>query len=335
MAMFMHVRGRKTYCDRRELNVDKSKQLMRFESDSINFLTNEFLPESDETRGKALSPRMRMEIFLRYVADPGFQSGVAEDFGIDRTTVSKTYNSVMDCILEKANNWIRFPNSVREMNDAKLLWQTRYNLPSVIGALDCTHIEIKKPGIHGDEYINRKGYASINVQATCDAREMFTSVCAEWPGSVHDARIWRRSDIRDVLSRYDGSACLLGDSGYGISPWLITPFKPAVNNIERRFNRKHASERVVIERVFGQIKKRFPILGNCIRVPLHRVPKVIASCAVLHNVAKHLNDEFEVDEPEIWENEGDNEEEVGQEVYESPQTKLQGEIKRQDMLNSI
>lgn len=188
MAMFMNVRNRKSYCDRRELGVDKYKQLMRFESESIDFLTNEFLPESEETRGKAISPRMQMEIFLRYVADPGFQSGVAEDFGVERTTVSKTYNKVMDNIVERAHNWIRFPNSVAEINDAKLLWQTRYNLPTVIGALDCTHVEIKKPVIHGDEYINRKGYPSINVQATCNAQEMFTSVCAEWPGSVHDAR---------------------------------------------------------------------------------------------------------------------------------------------------
>ncbi|XP_046674568.1 putative nuclease HARBI1 [Homalodisca vitripennis] len=254
MAMFMHVRERKLYRERRHVS---DKQLLRFEDESINFLTAEFLPESDETRGGALTPRGKMEIFLRAVADPGFQIGVAEDVGVDRSTVCKTFHYVMDCITDRAHHWIKFPNSVRKINDAQLLWQTRFRLPSVIGALDCTQIEILKPRLFGDEYVCRKGYPSINVQATGDATEQFTSICAEWPGSVHDSRIWRNSQVREVIARYDGAACLLGDSGYGISPWLITPFKPPRNQDEIQFNRLHAQERVIVERVFGQVKKGF------------------------------------------------------------------------------
>lgn len=52
---------------------------------------------------------------------------------------------------------------------------------------------------------------------------------------------------------------------------LITPFKPPINVIESRFNSKHPSEVVVIERIFGQLKK-FPILGNCERVSLDSLP---------------------------------------------------------------
>lgn len=334
MAMFMEVRQRKVYGDRKV--VTRCKELMRFETESIDFLATEFLPNNDETRGKALSQRQRMEIFLRYISDPGFQTGVSEDFGVERSTVSKTINYVINHIIEKADNWIHFPNTIMEINNAKMLWQTRFELPTVIGALDCTHVEILKPSGFGDEYVNRKGYASINVQATCDASEKITSVSAEWPGSVHDARIWRRSQIRDIISRFEGAACLLGDSGYGISPWLITPFKPAVNIVQGRFNRQHASERVIIERVFGQLKRRFPILGNCIRLSLDKVPKVVVSCAVLHNVAKHLKDEYDI-EPE-QENIGEideYEEIIGDDVRESNVTKMRGEQKRQDMINQV
>lgn len=66
-------------------------------------------------------------------------------------------------------------------------------------------------------------------------------------------------------------ACLLGDSGFSITLCLITPFKPPRNVIESRFNSKHASEVVVIERIFGQLKK-FPILGNLKRVSLDSLP---------------------------------------------------------------
>ncbi|CAH1954867.1 unnamed protein product [Acanthoscelides obtectus] len=56
-----------------------------------------------------------------------------------------------------------------------------YKFPTAIGVIDCTHIGILKPNRHGDESINRKGKPTLNVQATCDAREMFTSVdVSQW-----------------------------------------------------------------------------------------------------------------------------------------------------------
>nr|CAI5868425.1 unnamed protein product [Callosobruchus analis] len=59
--------------------------------------------------------------------------------------------------------------------------------------MDCTHIPILKPAVHGDEYINRKRFPSLNELASCNSSEIFTSVDVSWPGSVHDARIWSTS----------------------------------------------------------------------------------------------------------------------------------------------
>lgn len=69
MAVFMHVRGRKTYHERRQIG--KCKQLLRFDDVNVDFLASEFLPDQEETRGGALSSRQKMEILLRYLADPG------------------------------------------------------------------------------------------------------------------------------------------------------------------------------------------------------------------------------------------------------------------------
>ncbi|XP_047106771.1 putative nuclease HARBI1 [Schistocerca piceifrons] len=148
-----------------------------------------------------------------------------------------------------------------------------------------------KPSSHGDEYVNRKGFPSINVQATCDNSEMFTSVDASWPGSVHDARIWRNSDVYRILRENQCNALILGDEGYGIAPWLMTPFQNPETPDERAYNRLHSKERVIIEWCFGQVKRRFPILQNKIRLAQTKIPSVIIACFVLHNVAKHLGDE--------------------------------------------
>nr|CAH7720254.1 unnamed protein product [Callosobruchus chinensis] len=92
-------------------------------------------------------------------------------------------------MLEKCGWWIKFPSTPANVTEAKRRWQRKCTFPCAVGVIDCTPIKIKKPSLHGDEYINRKGYHSNNVQATCNADEWFTSVDASWPGSVHDSRI--------------------------------------------------------------------------------------------------------------------------------------------------
>jgi hypothetical protein len=40
------------------------------------------------------------------------------------------------------------------------------------------------------ENFKRLIFVVQSVQATCNSRELFTSVDVSWPGSVHDAKIW-------------------------------------------------------------------------------------------------------------------------------------------------
>lgn len=302
------LRREKCYRPRRCPPGEHYKTLYRFNEENVKWIAKHFLTETGERRGGALSSEQKMKIFLRYVADPGFQSGIAEEMGIHQTTVSKTVNSVSKKIMEKADLWIKFPSSTHDITVAKNEWLQKCKFPSAIGVIDCTHVRIPKPVRFGDEYINRKGFASINVQATCNAKEQFTSVEASWPGSVHDNRIWRNSSVRKVLSEYKNTV-LLGDEGYGLEPWLMTPFRNPTEDSFKSFNNLLKKERVVIERCFGQLKSRFPVLQYMCRVALLNVSTIIGCCFILHNVAKHLQDEDFEDTAQDLHEDGDNEEE--------------------------
>jgi hypothetical protein len=118
----------------------------------------------------------KMKSFFRVVSYPGYQNSVAEELGIHRSTVSKLNGFVMERILSKANIWIKFPKSTQEIVEAKQQWLQTNEFLYVIGVIDFSHVRIPKFCAFGDEYINRKGFPSINVQATCNAREIFTSV---------------------------------------------------------------------------------------------------------------------------------------------------------------
>jgi hypothetical protein len=137
----------------------------------------------------------------------------------------------------KVHTWIKFPDD--NTDEALADWSAHYRFPfpCAIGAIDCTHVPILKPSQHGDEYVNRKGYCSINVQATGNGKEEFTSVDAQWPGSVHDSRILRRSFIYHKMNnRRRNHELLLGDRGYGITP---------ATSEEIAYNKLYKKERVL------------------------------------------------------------------------------------------
>lgn len=94
-------RKRKLYRPRREICDDNYHKLFRFTRENVKFLADEFLEENFETRGGALDNVQKMEIFLRYMADPGYQNGVGEDVGVTQPTVCTTIWFVCQSILKK------------------------------------------------------------------------------------------------------------------------------------------------------------------------------------------------------------------------------------------
>ncbi len=129
----------------------------------------------------------------------------------------------------------------------------------------------------------------------CDANLSIMDVVARWPGSTHDSFIWRNSFLRHRLSssHQRGDAYLLGDSGYPLEPWLLTPYAvPCSSPQEEIFNIFHTKTRSAIERCFGMLKSRFRILDNSGGILLYnpeKCCKIIIAAAILHNICIKYN----------------------------------------------
>ena len=53
----------------------------------------------------------------------------------------------------------------------------------------------------------------------------FTNIVAKWPGSTHDSHIFRSSNVHHALEGTNFEhGVLIGDSGYGCQPYLMTPY---------------------------------------------------------------------------------------------------------------
>ena len=116
---------------------------------------------------------------------------------------------VVASFLEK---YIKFPD---DLDSLKQEFYRLYGFPYIVGAIDCTHVQIQSTGGPiAEVFRNRKGTFSINVQCICDSKMRFTDIVCRWPGSTHDSRILENSCIYSKFENGLIDGLILGDGGY-------------------------------------------------------------------------------------------------------------------------
>lgn len=122
------------------------------------------------------------------------------------------------------------------------------------------------------------------------------NVNARYPGATHDSAIWEMSTVQRHLRRRfeegQRNSWLIGDSGYPLQPWLMTPIPGALAGTpEGIYTSRHSSARNVVERCFGVLKQRFRcLLKDRVLHYDHRMAGLITyACVVLHNICRMHN----------------------------------------------
>uniref|UniRef100_A0A3Q3G4C2 DDE Tnp4 domain-containing protein n=1 Tax=Labrus bergylta TaxID=56723 RepID=A0A3Q3G4C2_9LABR len=215
---------------------------------------------------------------------------VSRVFSVPKSTVHRVIHKVVQNIWMNLKQAIFFPQAGElhavGQGFAQLSGSPAFS--NVVGAIDCSHIKIKPPLQNRIDYLNYKGFFSINMQVICDSDARFLDIFVGYPGSVHDTRIMKNSSFYRAVRYPPTGYILLGDGGYPCMDTpitLITPYKEPINGqIQGRFNHFHSKGRSVIERAFGMMKTRW-------RSTLFRA----LECAFLHNVCLDNGDILEPD----------------------------------------
>ncbi|XXG66422.1 hypothetical protein AAC387_Pa05g3906 [Persea americana] len=124
----------------------------------------------------------------------------------------------------------------------------------------------------------------------------FTYVLLGWEGTASDSIIMRNALVRQDKLIIPQGKFFLVDAGFMLKSGLITPYRGVryhlkeysshePQNEKELFNLRHASLRNVIERAFGVLKKRFPIVasGNESYFSVDTTSEIILACCILHN----------------------------------------------------
>ena len=193
------------------------------------------------------------------------------NFGLGKATAKFITNDVVNALVTRYNDFTKFPETEQETRSATDKFQRLGDFPQVVGAIDGTYIQVVAPRENKDDYFCRKKYHSVILQGTVDADKKFIDVCTGFPGSLHDARVFRLSNlfvraeneeiltiltnpVRDINGVQVGPH-LLGDGAYPIKAWL-KPY-PGIGNLirsQRNFNRELSNLRVNVENAFGLLK---------------------------------------------------------------------------------
>ena len=79
-------------------------------------------------------------------------------FGIAKNTVSMIIRRVTKAISNHlADKYVKLPRAEEEVNESCSLFFEKHGFPQCLGAVDGTHIAIKRPSENSTDYSNRKG----------------------------------------------------------------------------------------------------------------------------------------------------------------------------------
>ena len=181
-------------------------------------------------------------------------------------------------------------------------------------------------------YFTRKKRYALHWQGIVDFRGIFTGYDIGWPGSVHDAKVYRHSSFysnRSFLIRENDF--LIGDSAYPLSPFLIKPYnKP--NNEQKIFNQIFSSHRIVVEHSFGRLKNRFVGIREISVKKVSTAINLIDCAIILHNYLELAND--------IWEEQNNDDNFIHNDDdesnnYNDEELKRAGEAKREWVMRKL
>ena len=195
--------------------------------------------------------------------------------GVSKSTAIECCHEFVHKLNSLQGDFIKFP--IRREDALKKIegFSQISKIPNVVAAIDGTHIPIKASQNNHEDYFNRKHFYSYVMQA-----ELYLSVSTGYPGSLHDARVLRLSEIFDAAENenilmepskdLNGTVIrplIVGDSAYPLKTWLLRPVKDngTLTHEQKKFNKQLSKARIVSEHAIGKTKGRWRFLSNSAR----------------------------------------------------------------------
>lgn len=283
---------------------DRFQKTFRVSRDTFKMLVCSIGPlmeKEDTPFGTTINTEKRIAIGIYFLKSGASYDVVGETFGVGAATVCNIVSDFCDAMIRiHLFNQIKFPETEPEQQATADTFQNIWQFPGCVGAIDGSHIPIKRPGNEGADYHNYKGWFSTVLLATVDANYKFTYINVGYPGRVHDAGIYQTCGLKKRLTEglLDSSLHLIGDGAFPLSCYMMKPFVGTNLPPDKElFNYRLSRARMTVENTFGRLKARWRILLKFSEMKFKKTVKVIISCCILHNMCEEENSPIL---PKMW-----------------------------------
>jgi len=250
-------------------------------------------------------------VFLYYIGRSGHGASnptLRQLFGIGRGTAETWKKRCCEAIRSLRDRFVYWPDDAERLEIAKRFY-TIYTFLNCIAVGDGTLFPLicEPESDDAPDYHGRKFQYSLTAMIVNDDKKRIRYYLAGFPGSAHDNRVYRNTDLGKTPNEYFGNHFfLLADSAITNSSTVVASFKcPQGHTLtpeQERFNSLLGSCRVTSEHTIGILKGRFQFLrGIPMKVTnkkksIRRILRVIDCCVILHNFLMDKHDEV----PDEW-----------------------------------
>ena len=257
----------------------------------------------------ALEPGLKLAATLYYLSTAHTYKAVQWDFRCAKNTASLFVPAVCQAICDEFADEIRTPNNPPAWLNVANDFETKWNFPHCIGAIDGKHVAIQKPNKSGSFYYNYKKFFSIVLLAVVDANYKFLYVDVGSNGSGSDAGIFNDTQLMQMLQNDaiglpepsplvpNGPPIpyfLVGDDAFALKHWMQKPVPLRGLTVEQRiFNYRLSRARRVVENAFGILSAKYQLLKCTIPLPPEQAALCVQTCCILHNMLRTFRDEPE------------------------------------------
>lgn len=173
------------------------KEAFRINRDSFNYLLERFVSHDIYTslRGTAISADKHLGIFLWFAAHEAccFRD-LRDRFNVAIGTVHNIIVRVTYFMSDLATDHIIWPDEGEKKITAEY-FHARKGFPNVCGLIDGSHVKFDPPKDKSFDFYNRKKETTIQMQAVCNHNKQIIDFYVGWPGKVHDARVFKNSQL--------------------------------------------------------------------------------------------------------------------------------------------
>nr|XP_032510778.1 uncharacterized protein LOC116765451 [Danaus plexippus plexippus]XP_032510779.1 uncharacterized protein LOC116765451 [Danaus plexippus plexippus]XP_032510781.1 uncharacterized protein LOC116765452 [Danaus plexippus plexippus]XP_032510782.1 uncharacterized protein LOC116765452 [Danaus plexippus plexippus] len=282
---------------------DEFKNFCRMSPNDFDFLLSKVEPliTKQKTRLRVPIPaKVRLALTLRFLATGDSYRSLHHLFKISSAAITFIIQEVCTAINTVLKDQIKMPRTTTEWLNIESGFSRKY--PHCVGCIDGKHVVIQCPINSGTE--KYKGTYSFVLLALVDSNYCFIFADIGAQDRISDGGIFQNSVLWEKISTgtinlppdsplSDGQCNMphvfLGDGAFALSKHVMIPFpgNHVMGSLQRTFNMRLSSARVVVENVFGLLTTVFRIFKKPMEIKKDKAKLITMTCILLHNFLRN------------------------------------------------